>query len=118
MTTTMLACESLLEAATTHREVDQLPYFGALLPQEAVALLVADPQARLVDVRTHTKLGWVDTPGVSPGQFAHVEWNQYSSGARSANFLSMLEATVPKGTPAPFLHRSAARPKHTATATA
>ena len=52
MIATTLTRESLLEAAAARREADRLPYFGALSPQEAAALLAADPQARLVDVRT------------------------------------------------------------------
>ncbi|CAJ0807610.1 rhodanese-like domain-containing protein [Ralstonia sp. L16] len=118
MTATTLTRESLLEAAAARREADQLPYFGALSPQEAAALLAADPQARLVDVRTRAELDWVGTPDISPSQFVHVEWNQYPGGVRNTNFLSALEAAVPKDAPVLFLCRSAARSKHAAAAAA
>ena len=118
MTATTLTRESLLEAATARREDDQLQYFGALSPQEAAALLAADPQAHLVDVRTRAELDWVGTPDVAPDQFTHVEWNQYPGGVRNANFLSALEAAVPKDVPVLFLCRSAARSKHAAVAAA
>ena len=118
MTAITLTRESLLEAAAARREADQLPYFGALSPQEAAALLAADPQARLVDVRTRAELDWVGTPEVPSGQFVHVEWNQYPGGVRNPNFLSALEAAVPKDAPVLFLCRSAARSKHAAVAAA
>jgi len=71
-----------------------------------------------VDVRTRAELDWVGTPDVSPSQFVHVEWNQYPGGVRNANFLSALEAAVPKDVPVLFLCRSAARSKHAAAAAA
>ncbi|MFX7854091.1 rhodanese-like domain-containing protein, partial [Acinetobacter baumannii] len=75
-------------------------------------------QAHLVDVRTRAELDWVGTPDVAPDQFTHVEWNQYPGGVRNANFLSALEAAVPKDVPVLFLCRSAARSKHAAVAAA
>lgn len=116
MTVATLTHESLLEVTTARCEADQLPYFDVLSPQEAVVLLAADSQARLVDVRTHTELDWIGMPDISSGQFVHVEWNQYPSGARNINLLSTLETTVPKDAPALFLCYSAVYSKHVATA--
>jgi rhodanese-related sulfurtransferase len=118
MTATTATRESLLDAAAARRDAGQLPYFGALTPQETAALLAADPRARLVDVRTRAELDWVGTPDVAPDQFVHVEWNQYPGGVRNPSFLDVLEAAVPRDAPVLFLCRSAARSKHAAMAAA
>lgn len=116
MTATTPTREALLDAATARREAGQLPYFGALTPEETAALLAADPQARLVDVRTRAELDWVGAPQVPASQFVHVEWNRYPGGVRNPDFLAELEAAVPKNAPVLFLCRSAARSKHAAAA--
>ncbi|MHA6878743.1 rhodanese-like domain-containing protein [Ralstonia pseudosolanacearum] len=116
MTATTPTREALLDAAAARREAGQLPYFGALTPEETAALLAADPQARLVDVRTRAELDWVGAPQVPASQFVHVEWNRYPGGVRNPDFLAELEAAVPKNAPVLFLCRSAARSKHAAAA--
>jgi rhodanese-related sulfurtransferase len=98
--------ESVL--ATAHRRaVDaSLPYFGAVTPVEARALLDTDPRARLVDVRTRAEWDYV---GRVPGSVL-IEWNTYPDGARNPRFLDELLSTV-ADTDAPllFLCRSGQR---------
>jgi rhodanese-related sulfurtransferase len=91
-----------------------LPYAGALLPTEAYALLAANPQARLVDVRTRAEWEWV---GRYP-QSAFIEWNTWPGGGRNPNFLAQLREQLPdRDAPVLFICRSGAR-SHGAAATA
>ena len=99
-------------ARAKQRALDQkLPYAGALLPKEAIALLRADPPATVVDVRTQAEWYWV---GRVPGAVM-IEWTSYPGGARNPDFLAQLKACVP-ATPAPvmFLCRSGHRSHYAA----
>ncbi|WP_432257457.1 rhodanese-like domain-containing protein [Cupriavidus sp. TMH.W2] len=110
----MTTRDDLLQAARQRQQQNQLPYFGALSPQEAYALLQNDPSAVLVDVRTQAELDWVGGVDVPDAQFAHVEWMSYPGGAQNARFVEELKARVPADVPVLFLCRSAARSKHAA----
>jgi rhodanese-related sulfurtransferase len=90
----------------------KLPYSGALLPQEAHALMQAG--AKLVDVRTKAELQWV---GQVPGAIA-VEWNSWPGGTLNPDFVAQLEAHVGKGVPVMFLCRSGGRSHNAAIAAA
>src|SRR5207237_1112927 len=58
--------ETALAAAQERRAKYDLPYYGAVLPGEAQALLEAFPNARLIDVRTRPELDYVGrVPGSS-----------------------------------------------------
>lgn len=116
----MTTLSALLESAQQQQTQHQLPYFGALTPQESWALLQASPLVKLVDVRTRAELDWVGRPLVpTETQFAHVEWVQYPGGVPNAAFLSQLEEACPdKNAPVLFLCRSAVRSKHAAKAAA
>lgn len=106
--------DELLKTAQTRQQQGQLPYYGALDPEEAYALLQADPSAVLVDVRTHAELDWVGGPDVPERQSVHVEWSTYPGGTQNPRFLEELKARVPQDAPVLFLCRSAARSKHAA----
>lgn len=80
---------NLLAAAKRRAELG-LPYYGAVSPTEAQALLAAFPHARLVDVRTRPEREYV---GYVPGSVL-IEWNTYPSGARNAHFVEELRAAA------------------------
>lgn len=88
-----------------------LPYAGALLPNEAYELLKSAPGAKLVDVRTRAELDWV---GRVPGAI-ELEWQTYPGMSRNPNFLATLEQQVDKEALVMFLCRSAHRSHAAAT---
>lgn len=99
----MSEVEAIRQAAQERGRQLNLPYAGALRPQEAYRLMQAG--ARLVDVRTQAELYWV---GQVPGS-AWVEWNRYPGGARNEDFLSHLATVADKGDTLLFLCRSGGR---------
>ena len=88
-----------------------VPYAGAVTPSEAFAVLQADSQARLVDVRTRAEWEWVGRPQGA----VLIEWNLWPTGTRNAAFEQELLAQVPdKAAPVLFLCRSGGRSHHAA----
>lgn len=85
-----------------------LPYAGALLPQEAYVLMRSG--AALVDVRTQAELYWV---GRVPGSVC-IEWNSYPQGQLNPDFLAQLSEVAGKDVPVMFLCRSGGRSHHAA----
>ena len=83
----------------------ELPYEGALTPQEAYELLQLAPGAKLVDVRTRAEWDWV---GRIPGA-VEIEWNQYPGGVRNPNFLAELKRQVDHESLVFFVCRSGVR---------
>ena len=67
-----------------------LPYAGALTPQEAFEVLQANSQALLVDVRTKAEL---DLVGRIPGAL-NVEWAFYPGMVANENFAEQLTAEL------------------------
>jgi rhodanese-related sulfurtransferase len=83
-----------------------LPYFGAVTPAEAMALLQSDPAARLIDVRTRAEWDYV---GRVPGSVL-IEWTTYPDGTRNSQFVDELRRAVGEtGAPVLFLCRSGHR---------
>lgn len=107
----MTTVESIYREADARRQVSQLAYAGAVTPDEALALLKLDPQARLVDVRTRAELDWVGRPQVPDGQYVHIEWVRYPGGVPNEQFLDQLKTQASPEAPVLFLCRSAARSK-------
>jgi rhodanese-related sulfurtransferase len=102
--------ESIKAAARERAARLSLPYAGALLPQEAHALMQAG--ARLVDVRTQAELYWVGrVPGGLP-----VEWNSYPGSQLNPLFLEQLAELVEQEEPVMFLCRSGVRSHYAAIA--
>jgi rhodanese-related sulfurtransferase len=67
-----------------------LPYAGALTPQEAFEVLQADSKALLIDVRTKPEL---DLVGRVPGAI-NVEWAFYPGMVANENFAAQLVAEL------------------------
>lgn len=96
----------LLEIARSRAVDANLPYFGAVTPAEADALLAKWPGARLIDVRTEPEWDYV---GHVPGS-SLIEWNTYPSGERNPHFEEELTTAVPdREAPVLFLCRSGQR---------
>jgi len=98
--------DEILTAAQRRRQELALPYYGAVLPKEAHALLAAYPNGRLIDVRTQPEWEYV---GHVPGSIL-IEWTTYPGGARNSRFLDQLHvAAVDPHAPVVFLCRSGQR---------
>jgi rhodanese-related sulfurtransferase len=103
----------ILNAAQQRAKELNLPYEGALTPQEAYELMVSAPGAKLVDVRTRAEIDWV---GKVPGA-VEIEWLNYPGMKPNPNFMAALEQQVDKESLVMFLCRSAHR-SHAAAAIA
>ena len=96
-----------------------LPYAGALTPQEAFEVLQANAQALLIDVRTKAELELV---GRIPGAL-NVEWAFYPGMVANENFAEQLAAelnnrNVGKDSVLIFLCRTGGRSNNAATVAA
>lgn len=110
----MISPDTLLSAARQRGRDSNSPYAGALTPQEAYALLQADPNARLVDVRTNAERDWVGRVAIKPEQHLAVQWNLYPGGAPNPDFLAQLAQAAGKDNTLLFLCRSGVRSRHAA----
>ena len=98
--------ETIIAAAHELAKQGRLPYFGAVPPSDAFALLSRVPGARLIDVRTRAEWDYV---GHAPHS-SLLEWNLYPDGQRNAQFLSQLQVAAPDhDAPVLFLCRSGQR---------
>jgi rhodanese-related sulfurtransferase len=104
--------EHILQAAG-QRAAGQ-PYAGAVTPQEAYALLQADPRVKLVDVRTNAERDWVGRVAVPDAQHVAVQWATYPGGAPNPEFGAQLEQVARKDEVLLFLCRSGVRSRHSA----
>lgn len=101
---------AILRAAQQRAREMNLPYEGALFPDEAYEILQSAPGARLVDVRCRAELDWV---GRIPGA-VEIEWATYPGMKPNPNFITALEQEVNKEALVLFICRSGAR-SHAAT---
>lgn len=92
----------------------QMPYAGAVTPQEAFALLQQNPGVKLVDVRTNAERDWVGRVSIPESQHAAIEWNVYPGGSPNPRFLEQLAQAADKGEVLLFLCRSGVRSRHAA----
>ncbi len=104
--------EQILEAAR-QRAAGQ-PYAGAVTPEEAYALLQADPKVKLVDVRTNAERDWVGRVAIPDAQHAAVQWATYPGGVPNPEFGAQLEKVARKDEVLLFLCRSGVRSRHSA----
>lgn len=95
----------ILTAAQQRGKEMNLPYEGALLPDEAYEIMQSAPNVKLVDVRTRAELDWV---GRIPGAEA-IEWVSYPGMKPNPNFMAQLEQQVDKEALVMFICRSGAR---------
>lgn len=110
----MSTAADLLEIGRERGQAGKFPYAGALTPAETYALLAADPNAILVDVRTNAERDWVGRVAINDRQHAAVQWTQYPGGAPNPDFLGQLAQVAEKGTTLVFLCRSGVRSQHAA----
>lgn len=89
-----------------------MTYAGDITPQESWTLLVEQPNAVLVDVRTSAEWKWVGVPDLTElgRDVVFLEWN-HSDGRRNENFVADLIAAgvTPGQRPVIFLCRSGNR---------
>jgi rhodanese-related sulfurtransferase len=104
----------ILAAADKRREAANLPYAGAVTPQEAYALLSANPNVKLIDVRTNAERDWVGRVAVPEVQHAAVQWNLYPGGTPNPEFVAQLAQVASKDNVLLFLCRSGVRSRHAA----
>jgi rhodanese-related sulfurtransferase len=105
---------AILDAARSRGQANQLPYAGAVTPQEAYALLQSNPNVKLVDVRTNAERDWVGRVVLDERQQLAVQWNLYPGGTPNPDFLAQLAQGATKDTPLLFLCRSGVRSRHAA----
>src|SRR4030088_1611026 len=98
--------ERIFAAAQERARKDHLPYFGALSPIDAYAVIKAVPNGRLIDVRTRPEWDYV---GHVP-ESSLLEGNAYPDGRRNPQFLPELRVKAPDPeAPVLFLCRSGHR---------
>ena len=102
----------ILQTAQQRAKKMNLPYEGALLPDEAYEIMCNAPNAVLVDVRTRAELDWV---GAIPDAVA-VEWSSYPDMRANPHFVAQLEQQVDKESLLMFICRSGARSHNAAVA--
>lgn len=104
----------ILATGRARGQANQLPYAGALTPQEAYALLQSDSNVKLVDVRTSAERDWIGRPNIEPEQHAAVQWNLYPGGTPNPDFLPQLAQAADKENVLLFLCRSGVRSRYSA----
>jgi rhodanese-related sulfurtransferase len=105
---------SPLSVAREYGQQHQLPYAGAVTPQQAYTLLQADPTVKLIDVRTNAERDWVGRVIIPEGQHAAIQWSLYPGGTPNPDFLTQLGRVADKETVLLFLCRSGVRSRHAA----
>lgn len=83
----MSTLQEILDIAQQRSKENSLPYVGAMKPKEAFDVLQANPQARLIDVRTKPELELV---GRVPNAL-HVEWATFPGMVANPDFPKQLE---------------------------
>lgn len=96
---------AILQAAQQRAREMNLPYEGALYPDEAYEVLQSAPGAKLVDVRSRAELDWV---GRIPDA-VEIEWATYPGMKPNPNFTAQLEQEVDKEALVMFICRSGMR---------
>lgn len=100
----------ILNVAQQRAKEMNLPYEGALLPQEAFEIWRAAPGAQLVDVRTRAEMDFV---GRIPGA-VEIEWALYPGMKPNPHFMAALAQQVDKEALVLFICRSAGRSHYAA----
>lgn len=95
----------ILTAAQARARQANLPYLGALTPQEAYRVMQLAPSARLVDVRAHAE--W-DLVGVIPNA-VQIEWQAYPGWVANPYFVQQLKQILDHEAMLLFICRSGGR---------
>lgn len=101
----------ILQKAKERAQANNLPYAGALTPQEAYAVLQLAQRAKLVDVRSRAELELV---GRVPDA-AHIEWAFYPGMVANQDFPAQLEMQLDKESIVIFMCRTGGRSHNAAT---
>lgn len=109
----METMSKILERAKIRAQELNLPYAGALTPQEAYEVLQKTSHAKLVDVRSQAEL---DLVGKIPGA-THLEWAFYPGMVANPDFATHLDMQIDKEALVIFMCRTGGR-SHNAAATA
>lgn len=96
---------AILEQAQQRGKQLNVPYSGALLPEEAYQIMQLAPGAKLVDVRSKVELDFV---GRIPDA-VEIEWASYPGMKPNPNFFAALEQQIDKEALVMFICRSGAR---------
>lgn len=102
--------DQLLLLAQQRALQNNLPYAGALTPQEAFELSQLNPQAVLVDVRSRAELELV---GRVPSAI-HIEWAFYPGMVVNDHFAAQLQERLDEELIVMFLCRTAGRSHYAA----
>jgi len=105
---------SPLSTARLRGKENQLPYAGAVTPQEAYELIRNDAGIKLVDVRTNAERDWVGRVAIPDTQHLAVQWSLYPGGTPNPAFVEQLVTAAGKDDVLLFLCRSGVRSRHAA----
>jgi len=101
----MGAITAILSRAHARAEAQNLPYSGALLPEEALQLMQLMPHAKLVDVRTQAEWQFVSTvPNAK-----QIEFKAFPTMQQNPHFVQQLKHQVDPEAVVLFLCRTGAR---------
>lgn len=102
---------NILNTAKARASTLQLPYLGAVTPEEAHAISFQHQAAVIVDIRTKAEL---DLVGRIPNTL-HIEWAFYPGMVRNELFMTQLEQLVNKDDMIVFMCRTGGRSHNAAT---
>jgi rhodanese-related sulfurtransferase len=100
-----MTIEDIVESARKRAAQLNLPYSGAVTPQEASEIWRSAPGAKLIDVRTRAEWDYV---GRIPGA-VEIELLTYPGSRPNPAFVAELERQVDKQAPVLFICRSGGR---------
>lgn len=106
----MTVLSDILNMAQAQGRALGLAYAGALLPEQAWAVLQAVPAAKLVDVRSRPEL---DLVGRIPGAI-HIEWSFYPDWKPNPDFEAQLKSQVDAESLVMFICRTGGRSNNAA----
>jgi len=106
--------EEILTVARERGASAQLPYAGAVTPEEAFQLLQSAANLKLIDVRTNAERDWVGKVALPADKHGAVQWNLYPGGTPNPEFAAQLAQQAGKGDILLFLCRSGVRSRYAA----
>lgn len=110
----MSRCEKVLESAHLRATERNLPYAGAVTPEEAHQLVMEHPQAMLIDVRTNAERDWIGKVAIPEAKHAAIQWTLYPGAQPNPDFVHQLKEIANPDAIVLFLCRSAVRSHHAA----